>query len=164
MLVSDLVSHLNSTVVEKPIQIRVFSSFLYGVSCANVANIWSHRYASRFDGYLREPRCALDHRWAFELSQDIWKEFKQGGGLWHRLPNVFQRKVSLGAPSTDRYAFTILETAKSLGVSRSTIYRLIASGDLEVIYIRRAPRIPDSEIQRYLRRQASRQRISEVKF
>jgi len=46
--------------------------------------------------------------------------------------------------------YTISETAERLRVSRSTIYRLIASGDLLVIRLGTAPRIPAKVVERFI--------------
>jgi excisionase family DNA binding protein len=47
---------------------------------------------------------------------------------------------------------TIEDAGKALGVGRSTIYELVHSGDLQVVHIRRAARIPVESIHHYVRR------------
>lgn len=60
--------------------------------------------------------------------------------------------------------FTIPESALSLRISRSTLYRLIASGDIETIKIRGIQRIRPSALQRYLDNQQRVQRERLVNF
>lgn len=40
----------------------------------------------------------------------------------------------------------------ALGISRSTVYELIASGDLEVVHIRRSVRVPVDAVHDFVRR------------
>ena len=42
---------------------------------------------------------------------------------------------------------TVAEAARSLGVSRSTVYELIGRGDLEVVHLGRAARVPSESVQ-----------------
>ncbi len=56
---------------------------------------------------------------------------------------------------------TIVEAAKLLGIGRTTVYELIAEGELEVVHIHRSARIAIDAIDEYmarLRGQASRER------
>jgi excisionase family DNA binding protein len=57
--------------------------------------------------------------------------------------------------------FTIPEAADSLRLSRSTIYRLIASGDIETLTVRGIQRIRPMALQRFVERQqrAARERL-----
>ena len=41
---------------------------------------------------------------------------------------------------------TVAEAARSLGVSRSTVYELIGRGDLEVVHLGRAARVPSESV------------------
>ena len=50
----------------------------------------------------------------------------------------------------DRLLFTIGEVAQSLALSRSTIYRLLRSGDLVATRIGTATRIPESSLRRFV--------------
>ena len=50
----------------------------------------------------------------------------------------------------ERLLLTIDETAKALAVSRSTIYRLLKSGDLVATRIGTAIRIPESSLRRFV--------------
>ena len=50
----------------------------------------------------------------------------------------------------DRLLFTVGEVAESLAVSRSTIYRLLRSGDLVATRIGTATRIPASSVGRFV--------------
>ena len=47
---------------------------------------------------------------------------------------------------------SIEDAGKALGVGRSTIYGLIDSGDLEVVHIGRAARVPVESVQGFVRR------------
>jgi len=57
--------------------------------------------------------------------------------------------------------YTISETAERLRVSRSTIYRLIASGDLLVIRLGTAPRIPAKVVDQFIDRRLRAARIGD---
>ena len=167
-MVSDLVSDENKTRVYRPLQIKNFFRIFLGVSDSNVTFLWCHINARllvtgqdellRARNYYRapEPKLALEkggHR--------------RSSGIWYRIPVRLNRRKFLMSPSCPEYSEpmvkTILETAKALRVSRSTIYRLIASGELEVTYVLSSPRITSTEIERYLRRQLGRQRLNEVR-
>ena len=50
----------------------------------------------------------------------------------------------------ERLLYRISEAADILGISRSTLYRLIASGELLVIRVGSAPRIPAKVLQRFV--------------
>jgi excisionase family DNA binding protein len=47
---------------------------------------------------------------------------------------------------------SVEEAGKALGVSRSTVYELIGSGDLEVVHIRRSVRVPVDAVHDFVRR------------
>jgi len=47
---------------------------------------------------------------------------------------------------------SIEDAGRALGVSRSTVYELIGSGDLEVVHIRRSVRVPVDAIHDFVRR------------
>ena len=49
-----------------------------------------------------------------------------------------------------RLLLTVDETAEALAVSRSTIYRLLKSGDLVATRIGTATRIPESSLRRFV--------------
>lgn len=84
-----------------------------------------------------------------------------GGGFQHPLLTSRKKKPPLSLIDHP-YALTIRETAKLLGVSRSTVYRLINDGEIERFRIRSLPRIMPEEIDRYLRKTARDQRVREV--
>lgn len=48
----------------------------------------------------------------------------------------------LGAPTPSQLLVTIEEAGKLLCLSRSSVYRLIDSGDIEAVHIGRAVRVP----------------------
>ena len=51
-----------------------------------------------------------------------------------------------------RLLLTPEEAAKVLRLGRTTVYALMKSGDLRPVHIGRSCRIPQSELQRYVRR------------
>ena len=53
----------------------------------------------------------------------------------------------------ERLAITLEQAGEALAVSRSTIYRMVNRGDLVVIYIGTAPRIPVTSLRRFVDRQ-----------
>jgi excisionase family DNA binding protein len=55
-----------------------------------------------------------------------------------------------GSDMGERLLYRISEAADILGVSRSTLYRLIASGDLAAIRVGTAPRIPAKVLERFV--------------
>ena len=50
----------------------------------------------------------------------------------------------------ERLLLTVDEAAEALALSRSTIYRLLKSGDLVATRIRTAVRIPESSLRRFV--------------
>ena len=50
-------------------------------------------------------------------------------------------------PTSVPLLVTIAEAAIALGIGRSTVYDLIATGELEVVHIGRAARVPSSALQ-----------------
>ena len=168
MLVSDLVSDENKTRVYRPLQIKNFFRIFLGVSDSNVTHLWCHintqLLVTRKDGSLR----ALNHYRAPEPKHALeMGGRRRSSGCWYRLSACKSRRKKIMRPSNPEYSEpivkTIPETAKALRVSRSTIYRLIDSGELEVTYVLSSPRITSLEIERYLRRQLGRQRRFEVR-
>ena len=59
----------------------------------------------------------------------------------------------------ERLLYRISEAADILGVSRSTLYRLIASGDLAAIHVGTAPRIPAKVLERFVEQAVRNVRI-----
>ena len=53
----------------------------------------------------------------------------------------------------ERLAITLEQAGEALAVSRSTIYRMVNRGDLVLIYIGAAPRIPVKSLRRFVDRQ-----------
>lgn len=83
------------------------------------------------------------------------------GGRQH--PLLFLRKKESPFMYVDYpHALSIRENAKALGVSRSTVYRLINDGELDRSYIRSLPRIMPEDIDRYLRKIARDQKVREA--
>jgi excisionase family DNA binding protein len=167
MLVSDLVSDENKTRVYRPLQIKNFFRIFLGVSDSNVTFLWCHIYtqlrATALDKYLRARH---NYRALNQGNPTSLDGRQQSSGSRYRLSAWIREKVpmSTSCPEySEPMVKTILETAKALQVSRSTIYRLINSGELEVTYVLSSPRITSIEIERYLRRQLGRQRRNEVR-
>lgn len=83
------------------------------------------------------------------------------GGFQH--PLLFLRKKESPFMYADYpHALSIRETARTLGVSRSTVYRLINDGEIDRVYIRSLPRIMPEEIDSYLRKIARDQRVRDA--
>ena len=51
----------------------------------------------------------------------------------------------------DKLLLRLDEAARALGVSRATLYRLIAAGRLRAVRVGRATRIPARELERFVR-------------
>ena len=62
-----------------------------------------------------------------------------------------------------QYLYSIPEVAKSLSLSRSTIYRLISTGELETLSVRGVLRIRPEAIERFLKQQERNHREALVK-
>jgi excisionase family DNA binding protein len=60
--------------------------------------------------------------------------------------------VANAQPSAGPQLTTIADVAAALGVGRSTVYELIARGDLEVVHIGRAARVPARAVDDLVRR------------
>ena len=63
-------------------------------------------------------------------------------GVDHRTPS----------PGSHPLLLTVLEVAQLLGVGRTTVYELIAAGELEVVHIGRAARVPTASVHAYVAR------------
>jgi excisionase family DNA binding protein len=66
-------------------------------------------------------------------------------------PNV-PAEVASDAAGEPVLLLTIQGAGRALGVGRSTIYQLVQQGDLEVVHIGRAARIPVDAVHDYVRR------------
>lgn len=66
--------------------------------------------------------------------------------------------------STKQFLLTIPETAHLMRVSRSTVYRLIDQGVLDVVMVRSSIRIRPTDVERYLDAQQRRQHEKAVRF
>jgi excisionase family DNA binding protein len=51
---------------------------------------------------------------------------------------------------TDRYLFTVREAAQLLGLSRTKVYELIRSGDLQSLHVGRSRRIARQALDRFV--------------
>ena len=54
--------------------------------------------------------------------------------------------------AADRLLLTPEEAAKVLRIGRTTVYALMKSGELRPVHIGRSCRIPQAEVERYVRR------------
>jgi len=59
---------------------------------------------------------------------------------------------------------SVEDAGKALGVSRSTVYELISSGELEVVHIRRSVRVPVDAVHDLVRRLRTRRSITPTTF
>jgi excisionase family DNA binding protein len=59
---------------------------------------------------------------------------------------------TLSAPSTAPLLLKVSQAGAMLGVGRSTVYDLIARGELETVHIGRSCRIPVAALDAYVRR------------
>jgi len=59
---------------------------------------------------------------------------------------------------------SVEEAGKALGVSRSTVYELINSGDLEVVHVRRSVRVPVDAIHDFVDRLRADQSVADPPF
>lgn len=66
------------------------------------------------------------------------------------VPPASTRYLLMATAST---LLTIRQAQERLGVSRSTMYRLIEAGDLQRLYVRTSPRIAEPSLIRYVSRQ-----------
>lgn len=53
-------------------------------------------------------------------------------------------------PQPTPLLLTVVETARLLGVGRSTAYELLASGELESVHIGRSRRVPVAAVENYV--------------
>ena len=53
-------------------------------------------------------------------------------------------------PAVEKLLYTPVEAAQALGLSRSTVYVLMASGDLSSVHIGSSRRIPADGLRRYV--------------
>ena len=73
----------------------------------------------------------------------------------------------LTAPAAEQHngdlvlLLSVEDAGKALGVSRSTVYELIGSGDLEVVHIDRSARVPVESVRAYVDRLRSTARDRE---
>jgi excisionase family DNA binding protein len=63
-------------------------------------------------------------------------------------------------PDVDKLLYTPVEAAHAFGVSRSTIYVLIANGDVQSVRIGNSRRIPAAALRRYVEQLAAGTRTS----
>lgn len=61
--------------------------------------------------------------------------------------------VNLTIQADDRLLLTVVEAARRLGISRSLLYELLATGEIEAIHVGRLRRIPADALTDYVDRQ-----------
>ena len=66
--------------------------------------------------------------------------------------SILDKMKTTRTPENRKLTVTVDEAAKSLGVSRTTIYRLIAAGHLRAPHALRRKLIPTGELHRFLNR------------
>jgi excisionase family DNA binding protein len=159
MQVSDLVSDAFSTEVYLKTSIQQKH---FGVSFENVGwTLCSYSYRDLLAQWTTSRNQQTRKvRGVRKRSQKGARTFLCGG---HQHPLLFLRKREAPFMYVDHpYALSIRETAKALGVSRSTVYRLINDGEIDRSYIRSLPRIMPEDIDRYLRKIARDQKVKEA--
>jgi excisionase family DNA binding protein len=160
MQVSDLISDAFST--------EVYLNYSYAQKSHGVSpgsNVTKRRCSSTY----RKLQACCDPTNS-EQMRKVWgvrKRSQKGARTFlcggHQHPLLFLRKKESPFMYVDHpHALSIRETAKALGVSRSTVYRLINDGELDRSYIRSLPRIMPEDIDRYLRKIARDQKIREA--
>lgn len=85
----------------------------------------------------------------FDLKRSRLFLFRKGEGTWHKLEQL------LHTPKT---------ACEALGISRSTLYRLIAEGQIEVTRVRSLPRFTETSLKRFVERQVTQTREQAVGF
>src|SRR4051812_10581288 len=58
----------------------------------------------------------------------------------------------MGADSVERLLLDVREAAQLLGIGRSTLYELIAAGQIEVVHIGRSARVPVAALHAFVER------------
>ncbi len=71
----------------------------------------------------------------------------------HERPNAESQG---SVPPLAKRLLTIRETSEVLGVSRSMVYQLVASDDLEAVHIGRSVRVPTAAVDDFIERLRSR--------
>lgn len=59
-------------------------------------------------------------------------------------------KIQRAKPNVDRLLLTVVEAADLLGVGRTTLYELLARGELQAVRIGRSRRVPRTAIDDYV--------------
>jgi excisionase family DNA binding protein len=167
MQVSDLVSDAFSTTVYLKPSIQQKH---VGVSLGNVGwTLCSYTYRNllarwkiprnqQIGKVRRAPMCSQGRE--IFCPQKGVRTFLRGG---FQHPLLILRRTYTPVSLIDHpYALSIRETAKALGVSRSTVYRLINDGELDRVHIRSLPKIMPDEIDRYLAKLVRDQKVREA--
>lgn len=111
-----------------------------------------------------EVHALMRHRGPDSESPQLWGS---DDSTWERARARRDRRVAAPQPAPAEHQdqqdaptpegqlvllYSIAQAARALGVGRSTIYELIGAGDLEVVHIGRAARIPVEAIHAFVRR------------
>lgn len=71
--------------------------------------------------------------------------------VWLDTPGIMTTPTAIHGPN-DRFLLTVSEAASLLGIGRSTLYELVASGDVESVTIGRSRRVPVEAVATYVER------------
>jgi excisionase family DNA binding protein len=87
-------------------------------------------------------------------------------GLQQTRPRLFsfERGKSRTWNKMEQLLLTPKTACEALGISRSTLYRLIADGQIEVTRIRSLPRFTDAALRKFVERQVTQTREQAVGF
>ncbi len=92
--------------------------------------------------------------------------FKWSKGLQQSRPWLFsfEREKSRTWNKMEQLLHTPKAACEALGISRSTLYRLIAEGQIEVTRVRSLPRFTDAALRKFVERQVVQTREQAVGF
>jgi len=68
------------------------------------------------------------------------------------LPFDVEAQPSSAAAAVERLLITVAEAGRMLGVGRTTAYELVRAGELDVVHIGRAARVPVESVHAYVER------------
>jgi excisionase family DNA binding protein len=80
------------------------------------------------------PGAVLDESSAVDSGRDVDVDLRDASPALSRSTRI------------ERQLLTVREAADALGLGRTTVYELIAAGDLEVVHIGRASRVPAASV------------------
>lgn len=74
-----------------------------------------------------------------------------------RQEEVSDRVMQHGCPPVERHLYTAVEAARSLAVSRTTVYALMGEGELAYVLIGSSRRIPVAEVRKFVVKRMAQQ-------